>query len=105
MAGRWRLEPDEAAEAGAAAAEALLDAPLLQRLARRAADSMDILETDDVLEVVQVTNLLAVMPSRTVARRIALPYLLQGYKHVALVKETILLFRQLLVQLHAGLLM
>jgi hypothetical protein len=57
MAGRWRLEPDEAAEAGAAAVEALLDAPLLQRLARRAAGSMDILETEDALEVVQVAPL------------------------------------------------
>lgn len=55
MAGRWRLEPDEAAEAGASAVEVLLDAPLLQRLARRAAYCMDILETQDALEIVQVT--------------------------------------------------
>ena len=55
MAGRWRLEQNDAAEAGAASVEALLDAPLLQRLARKAAGSMEILETEEALEIVQVT--------------------------------------------------
>ena len=54
MAGRWRLEPDEASTAGSDAVQRLLRLPLLQCLAARRAGEMEILESDDVLEMIQV---------------------------------------------------
>ena len=55
MAGRWRLEPDEASAAGSAAVERLLQLPLLQRLAAQRATELEIVETNDALELIQVT--------------------------------------------------
>lgn len=54
MAGRWLMEPCEGAMAGMEAVETLLDLPLLQRLALHRAVELEILETDDSLEIVQV---------------------------------------------------
>jgi hypothetical protein len=53
MAGRWRLEPDEASAAGAAAVERLLQLPLLQRLAAQRATELEIVESDDALWLIQ----------------------------------------------------
>lgn len=57
MAGRWLMEPYEGAMAGMEAVEALLDLPLLQRLALHRAVELEILETDESLEIVQVADL------------------------------------------------
>lgn len=54
MAGKWRMEPCEGALAGMEAVETLLDLPLLQRLAMHRAVELEILETDESLEIVQV---------------------------------------------------
>ncbi|CAL8461853.1 g1384 [Coccomyxa elongata] len=53
MAGRWLMEPCEGAMAGMEAVETLLDLPLLQRLALHRAVELEILETDESLEIVQ----------------------------------------------------
>lgn len=63
MAGRWRMEPCEGAMAGMAAVEALLNLPLLQRLAAHRAVELEILETDDTLDIVQVCR--CAMSTRT----------------------------------------
>ncbi len=65
MAGRWRLEPCERALAGMEEVEALLDLPLLQRLAMHRAVELEILETDDALTIVQVTFSPQFLPSFT----------------------------------------
>jgi hypothetical protein len=59
MAGRWVLEPCEGAVKGSEAVEDLLDMPLLQRLAAHRAVEIEILETDETLEIVQVRHMCA----------------------------------------------
>ena len=54
MAGRWRMEASEGALQGAQQVEDLLDLPLLQRLAQQRAQEIQIVETDDTFEFIQV---------------------------------------------------
>ena len=54
MAGRWRMEASEGALQGAQQIEDLLDLPLLQRLAQQRAQEIQIDETDDTFEFIQV---------------------------------------------------
>lgn len=50
------MQPCEEAARGSEAVEALLDMPLLQRLALHRAVELEINETDNALEIVQVTQ-------------------------------------------------
>lgn len=54
MAGRWRMEASEGFLQGAQQVEDLLDLPLLQRLAQQRAQEVQIVETDDTFEFIQV---------------------------------------------------
>ncbi|KAK9846469.1 hypothetical protein WJX81_004661 [Elliptochloris bilobata] len=57
LAGRWRREPCEVAAAAARAVDEALQVPPLQRLALARVTEMEIRETDDALEVVQLIPL------------------------------------------------
>ena len=54
MAGRWHLDASGEWLAGAQQVEELLDLPLLQRLAQQRAQEIQIVETDDTFEFIQV---------------------------------------------------
>ena len=61
LAGRWRREPCEAAQAAAEAVNEALQVPPLQRLALARVTEMEIRETDDALEA---SKALAWLPER-----------------------------------------